>query len=120
MRSFSILSVAAALAFSAFSFAAPLSVDGGLAVGAKVNVPRGLAEVDVKNVKILSSRDDVADVSIKNVKILSSRDLVDANVEDVKILSSRADLPSVPKILEDLIAELSPVVDKISTLVPGL
>lgn len=103
MRSFSILSVAAALAFSAFSFAAPLSADGGLAVGAKVNVPRGLAEVGVKN-----------------VKILSSRDLVDANVEDVKILSSRADLPSVPKILEDLIAELSPVVDKISELVPGL
>ncbi|OCB90720.1 hypothetical protein A7U60_g2018 [Sanghuangporus baumii] len=99
MRSFSIFSLAATLALSAFSSAAPLTADGGAHVDVKVNT-RELADVDLEDVKILSSRDD----------------LVDVDVEDVKILSSRDDPPSIPKILNDLTAELSPVVDKINAL----
>ena len=62
MRSFSLLSLAATVTFSVFSSAAPLSGYSGAVVGAKVNVPRELADIDVEDNKILSSRADLPSV----------------------------------------------------------
>ena len=107
MRSFSILSIAATLAFSAFTSALP------------VNHARDLIELENNsiNADVLKSRDLIELENNKiNADVLKNRDLLDIEDNEINadVLRSRDELKSIPTILTDLTNDLSAVIDELS------
>ena len=126
MRSFSFLSIAATLAFSAFTSALPVNQARDLVdiehnkINADILRARDLIDIEHNkvNADVLKSRDliDIEDNEI-NADVLRSRDLLELEDNEVNadVLRPRDGLKSIPTILNDLTNDLSIVIDELST-----